>query len=89
MYSAGSDDQLDDIDLFAAQLVDDGFNAGSALADARADRIDRVIGGIDRHLGAVSRLARDGLDLHNAGLDLRHFHLKEALDQPCVACGKP
>jgi len=34
-----------------------------------------------RNFGAEARLARDGLDLHDAGLNLRHFQLKESLDE--------
>ena len=45
---------LDDVDLLALQLVDDGLHARAAHADAGADRIDRGILGDHGDLGAAS-----------------------------------
>ena len=63
------------------QLVDDRADSRAAGADARADRIDAVLRGEDRDLRARAGLTGDGLDLHEAGSDLRDLELKEPLDQ--------
>src|SRR5207245_1661408 len=43
-----------DVDLFAAQLLDDGLHARALHADARADGIDVVVVGSDGDLGPAS-----------------------------------
>ena len=45
---------LDDVDLFALELADDGLNARAPHADARADRVDAGIVGNHRDLGPRS-----------------------------------
>ncbi len=74
----------DDVDLLAAQLVDDHPHPTAAGADARADGIDVVVIGPDGDLRAVPRLASTGLDLHDAVRDLGDLKLEQPLDQPGV-----
>ena len=69
---------LDDVDLLALQLVDDGLDARAAHADASTDRIDRGILRNDGDLGAAAGVAGDRLDLDDAVVDFRHF-LREQL----------
>ena len=38
--------ELDDVDLFAAQLADDGLHAHALHADAGADRVDILVAAI-------------------------------------------
>ncbi len=66
-----------DVDLLALQLADDGLDAAAAHADAGTDRIDRGIAADDGDLGAGARIARHRLDLDDAVVDLRHFHLEQ------------
>ena len=72
---------FDDVDLLAAQLGHHAIHALAARADAGAYRVDHRVGGVHRHLRAAARLAGDGLDLHNAALNLRHLQLEQALHQ--------
>ena len=74
----------DDVDLLAAQLVDDHADPRPARADARADRVDVVVVRRDRDLRAVARLACDGLELDDAVDDLRHLELEEPLHETGV-----
>src|SRR5690606_18786427 len=67
----------DDVDLFALQLVDDRLHARAPHADAGADRVDRVVIGNDADLGAAAGVAGHGLDLDDAVVDFRHFHLEQ------------
>ena len=53
---------LDDVDLFAAQLANDGLHAHALHADAGADAIDIPVAALHGDLGALAGLARDGLD---------------------------
>ena len=69
------------------QLVDDRADSRAAGADARADRIDAVLRGVDGQLRAGACLAGDGLDLDEAGGDLRNLKLKQALDKAGVRPG--
>src|SRR6185503_16159662 len=71
----------DDVDLLAAQLVHDVLDAAAAHADARADRVDLAVDRADGDLGAVARLAGQGLDLDRALADLRHLALEQPSDQ--------
>ena len=73
----------DDVDLLAAELGHDGLDAGAALADRRADRVEALLARRDGDLGAAAGLAGDGLDLDRPGVDLRDLELEEA------ACRKP
>ena len=76
--------ERDDVDLLAPQLVDDHADAGASGADAGADRIDVLVVGPDRDLGAVPGLAGAGLDLDDAVGDLGHLELEEPLDETRV-----
>src|ERR1700722_10530599 len=67
-----------DIDLLALLFVDHRLDARTAHADAGSDRINRGIVGDDRDLGARAGIARDGLHLDDAVVNLRHF-LREEL----------
>ena len=51
------------------------------LTDAGTDRIDFRIVGHNRHLGTVTRITGNGLDLNNALRNLRDFLLKQTLHQ--------
>ena len=73
-----------DVDLLAAQLVDDHAHSGTAGADAGADRVDVVVVRPDGDLGAVTGLAGAGLDLDDAVGDLGHLELEQPLDQTRV-----
>src|SRR5439155_1611539 len=72
---------LDDVDLLAPQLVDDVAHPRPARAHASADRVDVVVVGDDRDLGAVARLAGHLLDLDRARDDLGYLELEQALDE--------
>ena len=69
-----------DVDLLAAELLHDRLHARTAHADARADRIDIAVVGVDGDLRAPAGLARRALHLDDALVDLRHLLLEE-LDQ--------
>ena len=73
--------ELDDVDLFAAQLADDGLDAHALHADAGADRVDVLVAGHDGDLGALAGLARDGADGDGAVVDLGDFGLEEDLHE--------
>src|SRR5438874_2431976 len=70
---------LDDVNLLAAKLSDDGLHARAFHADARADRVNVALGRSDGDLRALARLAHGALDDDRAVVNLRHFHLEEAL----------
>ncbi len=79
----------DDIDLLAAELGDDGLDPRAALADGRADRVKALLARGDGDLGAAAGLARDGLDLDGAAMDLRDLELEQARRKPlCVRLTK-
>ena len=69
---------LNNVDLFALQLVHHRLYAASAHADAGANRIDRGVTRHDRDLGAAAGIARHRFDGDDALIDLRHF-LREQL----------
>ena len=74
----------DDVDLLAGELGDDRLDAGAALADRGADRVEAVLARRDRDLRAAAGLARDGLDLDRAAVDLGDLELEEArAGSPC------
>ena len=76
--------ERDDVDLLAAQLVDDHAHARTAGADAGPDRIDVVVVRPDGDLRAVAGFPGAGLDLDDAVGDLGDFQLEQALDQTGV-----
>ena len=69
---------LDDVDLFALQLVDDSLNTAAAHADTGTDRIDGTILGAHGDLGAAARVAGNGDNLDHAVVDFRHFLAEQA-----------
>ena len=74
-----------DVDPLAAELVDDRLHPGALEPDAGADRIDGVVAGDHRHLGAAADFARDGADLDDLLLDLGHLELEQRLDEQRIA----
>ena len=73
-----------DVDLLAAQLVDDHADPGPAGPDTRADRVDVAVVGPHRDLGAGTGLTGARLDLDDTIGDLRHLELEQALDESRV-----
>src|SRR5690606_31968532 len=67
----------DDIDPLAPELVHHGLHPGALQANARPDRIDRLVPGRDGYLGPATDLARDPLDLDDPLVDLRDLELEE------------
>src|SRR5690606_14318175 len=65
----------------AAEFAHDGLHAGATGADAGADGIDLGGGAGDGDLGAITGLAREGLDLDGAVGDLGDLEVKEAADK--------
>src|SRR5262249_30622153 len=72
--------ELDDVDLLAAELADDGLDSRAPHADAGADRIHVALARVDRDLGAIARFADRAANHHGAVVDFRHF-LLEQLDE--------
>src|SRR5947209_11266521 len=72
---------LDDVNLLAAKLADDGLHARTLHADARADGVNVALGRGDCDLRALARFAHSRLDDDRAVINLRHFHLEEALQE--------
>src|SRR5438128_138898 len=75
---------LDDVDLFAAELVHDRLDAQSALADAGASRVEAGLTGAHGDLRAGAGLAGDADDLDLPVEDLRDFELEESLHERLV-----
>ncbi len=73
--------ELDNVDLLAAQLANDGLHTHALHAYAGADRIHILVAGEHGNLGALTGFAGDGPDDHGVVVNLRHFALKEALHQ--------
>ncbi len=73
--------EQDDVDALAGELVGHRGHARAAHADAGAQRIEARIVRLHRDLGAQAGIARRGLDLDQAFLDLRHLELEQAHDQ--------
>src|SRR5262249_36672614 len=72
---------LDDIDLLAAQLADDGLHAHAFHADAGAHAVHVAVARQYSDLGALAGLARARLDGHRTVVNFRHFLLEEAHDE--------
>src|SRR3989442_4947520 len=70
-----------DVDPLAGELLRHGLQARAAHADAGADRVDALVVGEDGDLRAHARIARRGLDLEQAFLDLRHLELEQLHDE--------
>src|SRR5207253_3609589 len=74
----------DHVDLLAAELGNDGLDAGTALADRRPDRIEAVLSAGYGDLRPTARLASDRLDLHCPRVDLRDLELEQPLEETLV-----
>src|SRR5262249_10862583 len=72
---------LDDIDLLAAQLADDGLHAHPFHPDAGAHAVHVAVARQYSDLGALAGLARARLDGHRTVVNFRHFLLEEAHDE--------
>src|SRR6266850_4637834 len=70
-----------DVDPLAGELLRHRLHARAAHADAGADRVDALVVGEDGDLRAHARIARRGLDLEQAFLDLRHLELEQLHDE--------
>ena len=69
--------EQDDVDALAGELVGHGGDARAAHADARALRVEARVVRLDGDLRADAGIARRGLDLDEAFLDLGHFELEQ------------
>ena len=78
----------DDVDLLAAELIDDVADAAAAHADARAHRVDLGVDAGDGKLGAEAGLAAHGLDLDDALGHLGHLGLEKLADEVRVRTGQ-
>ena len=67
----------DDVDLLAADLVSHRGDARATQAHAGTDRVDALIVGLDRDLGAQAGVAGAGLELEQPVLDLGDLELEE------------
>ncbi len=72
---------LQNVDFLAFQLPDDRLDARAAHADAGADRIHVIAGGVHGHLGSVAGLPDHLVDLDRAIVDLRHLELEDLADE--------
>jgi hypothetical protein len=75
---AGIFREQDDVDALARELVGHRGDARAAHADARALRVEARVVGLDRDLRADAGIARRGLDLDQAFLDLGDLELEQA-----------
>src|SRR5690606_18434183 len=78
----------DDVDLFAAQFIDDVLDAAATHTDAGTHRIDLGVDGADRDLGAVTGLAGHGFDFDDALGDFGHFHLEQSANEKLIAAAE-
>ena len=78
---------LEDIDLFAMQLIDDDLYTGASGTDACADRINVRIVAHDSHLGALACFTGNCLDLNDALEDFGNFLFEQTLDQHRIRSG--
>ena len=70
-----------DVDSFAAQLVDNILDPVAAHADAGAHTVDPLIAAADRHLGSVAGLAAHRADFDHTVDDLGNLLLEQPLHQ--------
>src|SRR5579862_2883761 len=71
--------ELDDVDLLAAKLADDGLYAHALHADARPNGIHVLVFRHDGDFRALSRLARDRPNHHGSVVNFRYFRLEQVL----------
>src|SRR6185369_12241587 len=72
---------LDDVDLLAAQLADDGLHAHALHSNAGANGINVLIFGHHGDLRTLAGFTRDRADHDGAIVDLRNFRLEQVLYQ--------
>src|SRR5207302_7196520 len=77
----------DDIDPLRPQLADDAADPDTTWTDAGTDRVDALLVGRDRDLGADSRFASQRPDDNGAGRQLRDLELEQPADQCLVGPG--
>ena len=75
---------FDDVDLLAGELGDDGLDPRPALAHRRAHRVQPLLARRHGDLAPAAGIPRDRLDLHGAGVDLRHLQLEQAAQEALV-----
>ena len=67
---------LDDVDLLAAQLANDGLHTHALHANACADGVNVFVLGQDGNFGALTSFTGDGANDDGAIVDFRHFGLE-------------
>src|SRR5208337_244397 len=73
--------EFDDVDLFAAQLADDGLHAHALHAHASTDAVHVAIPAHHRDLGALAGFPGAALDHHRVVVNLGDFLLEQAHHQ--------
>ena len=66
-----------DVNLLTLQFVDYRLHPAAAHPHAGAHGVDRTVVTDHRDLGAAAGVTRDSLDLDDAVVNLRHFHLEQ------------
>src|SRR5439155_11816355 len=74
-----------DVHVLVGELAQDRSVSHTLGSDARADRVEAMLGRRYRDLRPQTWFAGDGADLHRARLDLRHLGLEEAMDESARA----
>src|SRR5215813_11612475 len=72
---------LDDVNLLAAQLADDGLHTHPFHSDTSAHGVHIFVFRSNRNFGALTGFARDGFDLDRAVVNFRHLGLEQVLHQ--------
>src|SRR6266536_1546904 len=72
---------LDDVNFFVVQFAYDIVDARPAHPHARTNRIEALLAGDNGNLRAAPWLARNGLDLYSAVVDLWNFGFEQAPQQ--------
>ena len=70
----------DNINLFARQLLYDGFNANPSLPNTGAYRINTAVVGVNGDHGALATLPHYALDLNSTARDRRNVFAKQPPD---------
>ena len=70
-----------DVGTLTAQLSGDGLNAGTTHADTGTDRVDTTIVGLDRDLGAGTRITGGAHDFDHLFADFRHFDAEQLFQE--------
>ena len=77
-----------DVDLLAAQLIDDVSDATTPNTDTRADRVDLAVDRRHGHLRSVTRLAGQRPDLDDPLAHLGHLQLEQLTDVVRMGLGQ-